>query len=112
MFSLFPVVLEGLVGLLPSLSAPVQGQRGLHLQHPSLIVWQGPKLLPGYFLKTPLTETLLQLNLAAEPRKAPGGRRKVPGSTKSIGCSLSPVRHWWGVPWPWFGGTGLECGSR
>lgn len=35
MFSLFPVVLDGLVGLLPSLSAPVQGQGGLQLQPPS-----------------------------------------------------------------------------
>lgn len=65
MLSLFPVLLEGLVGLLLSLSAPVQGQGGLQLQHPSGCV-EGPKLLPGYFLKAPETETLLQLNLGAE----------------------------------------------
>lgn len=64
MFSLFPVMLEELVGLLPSLSAAVQAQGGLQ---PFWIVWQGPKLLPGYFLKTALTEMLLQLNLGAEP---------------------------------------------
>lgn len=47
MFSLFPVVLEGLVGLLPSFSAPVQGERGLHLQHPSGVA--GTKTAPRLF---------------------------------------------------------------
>lgn len=72
MFSLFPVVLEGLVGLLTALSAPVQGQGGLQ---PFWIVWQGPKLLPGNFLKIPLTEMLQQLNLRGAQGEEEGPRR-------------------------------------
>lgn len=82
---------------------------GLQLQ-PFSIVFS--KVFQGYFLKTPLTEMLLQLNLGAEPLKVPRMREKVPRSTKSISRSLSPVRHWWGAPWPCFGATGLQCGSR
>lgn len=59
MFSLFPVVLERLVGLCR--------EKGVSNSSSLLDRVEGPKLLPGYFLKVPLTEMLLPVLLRAEP---------------------------------------------